>query len=70
MREIFNSFDPGKRGKIAIEYLPRILRLLNYNICQVELQDLILVVDKKGIGFFSMKELVTLLSSYKFRTDT
>ena len=69
VREIFSSFDPGNRGKISIEYLPKILRLLNYNIGKTELQDLILVVDKKSLGYFSMKELVILLSEYKFKTD-
>ena len=70
VREIFKNFDTGNRGKISIEYLPKILRLLNYNIGQVELQDLILEVDKKGLGYFSMKELVTLLSEFKFKTDS
>ena len=69
VREIFQSFDSGNRGKISIEYLPKILRLLNYNIGKTELQDLILVVDKKSLGYFSMKELVILLSEYKFKTD-
>ena len=49
--------------------MPKILRLLNYNIGKTELQDLILVVDKKSLGHFSMKELVILLSEYKFKTD-
>ena len=69
MSVIFDSFDPGNRGKISIEYLPKILRLLNYNIGNTELQDLILVVDKKSLGYFSMKELINLLSHYKFDID-
>ena len=28
-----------------------------------------LEVDRKSLGYFSMKELVTLLSNYKFKTD-
>ena len=28
-----------------------------------------MVVDKKSLGYFSMKELVILLSEYKFKTD-
>ena len=40
VKEIFIHFDPGHRGKISIEYLPKILRLLNYNIGKSELQDL------------------------------
>lgn len=69
VREIFKSFDMSNLGKISIEYLPRILRLLNYNIGKTELHDLILVVDKKSLGHFTMKELVILLSEYKFKTD-
>ena len=69
VREIFKSFDLSNLGKISIEYLPRILRLLNYNIGKTELHDLILVVDKKSLGHFTMKELVILLSEYKFKTD-
>ena len=34
---IFDSFDPGSRGKISIENLPKILRMLNYNIGNNEL---------------------------------
>ena len=69
IRVIFDSFDPGNRGKISIENLPRILRLLNYNIGLTEIQDLILFVDNKSLGYFSMKELVNLLSQYKFQID-
>ena len=69
MREIFKSYDSGNRGKISIEYLPKILRLLNYNIGKSELQDLQLVVDRKALGYFSMQQLVEMLSDYKFKTD-
>ena len=37
VRVIFDSFDIGNRGKISIEYLAKILRLLNYNIGNNEL---------------------------------
>ena len=42
---------------------------MNYNIGNDELQDLILVVDPKSLGNFSMKELIDLLSHYKFQID-
>ena len=37
VQELFNHFDTGNRKKLSIDYLPKILRLLNYNIGKVEL---------------------------------
>ena len=67
--QIFDYYDPGNRGKIQIEFLPKILRMLNYNIGNAELEDPMLVVDSKSIGFFSKNDLYSLLSQYQFRTD-
>ena len=70
IEHIFNSFNQGKSGaKIRIEYLPKILRLLHYNISKTELQDLILFIDKNALGYFTMKELVLLLEEFKFLFD-
>jgi Ca2+-binding EF-hand superfamily protein len=55
INHIFKSFDTGDRGKISIECLPKILRLLNYNIGNIEIHDLMLEVDKKSLGYFDMK---------------
>ena len=66
---IFNTFDPSNRTKINIENLPKILRLLNYNIGKLELDDLSLIVDPKQKGFFSMDELKNLLQNFKFTLD-
>ena len=43
--------------------------MLNYNVGQKEVEDLIIQVDSKGLGFFSMKELVIMLSHCKFKLD-
>ena len=69
MQEIFSTFDHGTRKKVSLECLPKILRLLNYNIGNVELQDLMLIVDRKQSGFFGMEELKFLLSNFQFTID-
>ena len=69
VKEIFKFYDAGNRQKLQIEYLPKILRLLNYNVGNHELQDLILEVDRKALGFFTVGDMVRLLSTYKFKTD-
>ncbi len=34
--EVFKAYDTANRGKVSIEHLPTILRLLNYNIGEAE----------------------------------
>ena len=48
--------------------LPKILRLLEHNIGKVEESELKYEVDKKNKGFFTMKDLNTLLSNRGFET--
>lgn len=52
-----------------MDYLPRIMRMMNYNIGMIEMEEIILFIDKNQIGKFSMKELITLLSEFKFIFD-
>ena len=50
--------------------MPRILRLLNYNIGKEELEDLIIYMSKSHvISSFTMKDLIELLSHFKFVHD-
>ena len=46
---IFDTFDEYKKGKIKVEYLPKILRLLNYNVGKIELQELTTKVDELNL---------------------
>ena len=67
---LFNSFSQGKTGKLSIEFLPRILRLLNYNVGKEEVDDLIIYMSKSHVASsFSLKDLVELLSHFKFVHD-
>ena len=66
MEEIFKHFDFSNRGRVATSDLPNILRLLEYNIGKVEEAELIYEVDKKNKGYFTMRELTSLLTNTAF----
>ena len=68
--EIFEHFDFGHRGRVATSDLPTILRLLQHNIGEDEDKELRYEIDKKNRGYFTLKELVTLLSNFSFHDDT
>ena len=70
IQEIFKHFDHGNRGRVATVELPTILRLLQHNIGEEEDKELRYEVDKKNKGYFTMKELVNLLSEVTFKADT
>ena len=70
IQEIFNHFDFGHRGRVATSDLPTILRLLQHNIGEDEDKELRYEVDKKNRGYFTLKELVNLLSNNSFTEDT
>ena len=55
IKTIFDTFDEAKRGKVKVDCLPKILRLMNYNVGKIELEELTLVVDEMDLGFFTMK---------------
>ena len=67
---IFDHFDFGKRGRVATTDLPTILRLLQHNVGEDEEKALRYEVDKKNRGYFTLKELVKLLSNFSFHPDT
>ena len=50
--------------------MPTILRLLQHNIGEDEDKELRYEVDKKNRGYFTLKELVNLLSNNSFTEDT
>ena len=69
MEEIFKHFDFGNNGRVKTNDLPKILQLLEFNIGKIEESELKYEVDKKNKGFFTMKELVTLLSNRGFENQ-
>ena len=70
MQEIFKHFDFGSRGRVATSDLPNILKLLQHNIGKVEEIELRYEIDKKNKGFFTMKDLTTLLCNTGFEDET
>ena len=70
MEEIFKHFDFGNNGRVKTTDLPKILRLLHHNIGKIEESELKYEVDKKNKGFFTMKELLTLLANRGFETQS
>ena len=66
IQEIFRHFDFGNRGRVATSDLPNILRLLQYNIGEEEDKELRYEIDKKNRGYFTLRELTTLLSNIGF----
>ena len=66
VEEIFKHFDFGNNGRVKTSELPSILQLLEHNIGRLEESELKYEVDKKNKGFFTMKELVSLLSNRGF----
>ena len=70
VEEIFKHFDFGNNGRVKTVDLPKILRLLQHNIGKIEESELKYEVDKKNKGYFTMKELVTLLSNRSFETQS
>ena len=69
VEEIFKHFDFGNNGRVKTADLPKILRLLEHNVGKLEESELKYEVDKKNKGFFTMKELVTLLSNRGFEAQ-
>ena len=70
MEVIFKHFDFGNNGRVKTADLPKILRLLQHNIGKIEESELKYEVDKKNKGFFTMKELITLLSNRGFENQS
>ena len=70
VEEIFKHFDFGNNGRVKTVDLPKILRLLQHNIGKIEESELKYEVDKKNKGYFTMRELVTLLSNRSFETQS
>ena len=66
MEEIFKHFDFGNNGRVKTNDLPKILQLLEFNIGKIEESELKYEVDKKNKGFFTMKELINLLTNRGF----
>ena len=69
VEEIFKHFDFGNNGRVKTQDLPNILRLLEYNIGKQEEKELTYEIDKKNKGFFTMRELVTLLTTTGFQQE-
>ena len=70
IKVIFDSLDFGKRGRVTTNELPTILRLLQHNVGEEEEKGLRFEIDRKNKGYFTLKELVTLLEKYSFKEDT
>ena len=67
--EIFRHFDFGNNGRVKTSDLPDILRLLEYNIGKQEAAELIYEVDKRNKGYFTLKDLTSLLTMTGFKRD-
>ena len=65
--EIFKHFDFGNRGRVATSDLPNILRLLQHNIGEEEDKELRYEIDKKNRGYFTMRELTSMLANTGFK---
>eukprot|EP00347_Sterkiella_histriomuscorum_P016552 403352759 len=70
IQEIFKAFDQSNRGRITIGELPIILRLLNKNISEKDSVELQYEIDKKHRGYFTLNDLIQLLSEFQFKEDT
>ena len=70
IQEIFKHFDFGNRGRVATSDLPNILRLLQHNIGEEEDKELRYEIDKKNKGYFTLRELTTLLANTGFKEQT
>ena len=70
VEEIFKHFDFGNNGRVKTIELPSILQLLEHNIGKIEESELKYEVDKKNKGYFTMKELVSLLSNRGFERQS
>ena len=66
VEEIFKHFDFGNRGRVATSDLPSVLRLLQYNIGKTEEAELKYAVDKKNKGYFTVTELISMLTMTGF----
>ena len=70
VQSIFNHFDLAGRGRVITTDLPKILQLLKHNIGKIGSKELAYEIDKKGKGFFTMADLVTLLCNVGFKDES
>lgn len=66
-REAFLLFDKDKNGTIDTSELGSIMRSLNMDPTETELQDMINEVDINGNGILDYEEFVTMVSRYRFK---
>ena len=70
IQEIFKHFDFSNRGRVATSDLPNILRLLQHNIGEEEDKELRYEIDKKNRGYFTMRDLTSMLANTGFTVQS
>jgi calmodulin len=69
-RDAFEMFDKDKDGTITAKELANVMRSLNQDPTEMELQEMISEVDVDGNGRIDFEEFVTLMNRRSKETDT
>ena len=63
IQEIFKPFDDTGKGKAPIDDFPTIMRLLNYNLSEVQFEEFkIFLTNKRNKNLFTFVDLLEILS--------
>lgn len=68
-RDAFEMFDKDKDGTITVRELANVMRSLNQDPSEQELQDMIAEVDVDGNGRIDFEEFVSLMNRRSKETD-
>ncbi|KAL4297171.1 hypothetical protein GQ457_12G003840 [Hibiscus cannabinus] len=68
-KEAFNFFDKDGDGRITVEELATVIRSLDQNPSEEELQDMIREVDADGNGSIEFSEFLSLMAKKMQETD-
>jgi len=64
MKKIYNTYDPKKKGTIAIENVTEILEMMGAEFDEEELNERIAVVDKEKTGMCGFADFIAITSQF------